>query len=64
MNVRALESNVLPFIDTDKFPYSIILDFTGPALKIVVHQDLLSVLNLHGLYWERNDAFQMLSMGL
>lgn len=55
--MRALESNVLPFIDTEKFPYSIILDFTGSALKIVVHPDLLSVLNLHGLYWERNGNF-------
>ena len=57
MNMRALESNILPFVDTEEFPYSIILDFTSTTLKIVVHKDLLSVLKLSGMPWERNESY-------
>lgn len=62
--MRALESNILPFVDTEQFPYSIILDFTSSVLKIVVHKDLLSVLRLSGMPWERNSDFQVLSNSL
>ena len=64
MNMRALESNVLPFADAGEFPYSIILDFRGAVLELAVHEDLLAVLGFRGLPWSLNEKYKVLTIGL